>query len=91
MNSLSTGATAPEPNRLHCFHIVADPCPQALLRILGLIAQNSLIPLSVVCERHQDRLHAKIALYGVSPARAGILLAKIAMIVTVRDAHMTAA
>lgn len=88
MNSLSVGATAPEPNRLHCFQIVADPCPQALLRILGLIAQNSLIPLSVVCERHAEQLHAKIALPGLPPERAEILLAKIAAIVTVRDAHM---
>ena len=89
MNSLSVGATAPEPNRLHCFHVVADPCPQALLRILGLIAQNSLIPLSVVCERHAGQLHARIALYGLSPERAEILLAKIATIVTVRDTHLS--
>ena len=88
MNSLSDGATAPEPNRLHCFQIVADPCPQALLRILGLIAQNSLLPLSVVCERHAEQLHARIELHGLSLNRAEILLAKIAAIVTVRDAHM---
>ena len=89
MTSLTNGATAPVPNRLNCFHVVADSCPQALLRILGLVAQNSLIPLSVVCERHEDRLHAKIALYGLSPERAEILLHKIAAIVTVRNAHMT--
>jgi hypothetical protein len=77
---------APAPDDLHCFQITADLCPQALLRILGLVAQLTLIPRSVSCERHDDRLHARLAIDGLSPERAGILLAKISMIVTVREA-----
>lgn len=84
MTVLPDGASAPDD--LHCFQITADLCPQALLRILGLVAQLTLIPRSVVCERVDDRLHARIAVDGLSPERAGILLAKISTIVTVRDA-----
>lgn len=86
MNTLPDGAPAPEPDGLHCFQVTADPCPQALLRILGLVAQLTLIPRSVLCERHDDRLDARIAVDGLSPERAAILLAKISMIVTVREA-----
>ena len=89
MKSLSDGADAPEPNDLNCFHVTADLCPQALLRILGLVAQHMAIPRSITCERHDDRLDARIAVDGLTPERAEILLAKIAMIVTVREARMT--
>lgn len=87
MNTLPDGASA--PSDLHCFEITADLCPQALLRILGLVAQLTLIPRSVLCERHDDRLHARIAIDGLSPQRAEILLAKISMIVTVREAFIS--
>jgi hypothetical protein len=85
MNPTADGACAPY---LHRFHVTADLCPQAMLRILGLIAQNSLIPRRVVCERLEDRLYAEIAVAGLSADRAEILLAKIATIVTVRDARL---
>ena len=79
---------APAPDLYH-LHVTTDLCPQAMLRILGLVAQNSLIPRSIACERHADRLHAQIALDGLSGERAEILLAKISAIVTVREAHVT--
>jgi len=85
MTTLPGGAPAPY---LYRFHVTADLCPQAMLRILGLIAQNSLIPRRIVCERLEDRLYAEIAVAGLSPERAEILLAKIATIVTVRDAKL---
>ena len=80
------GASAPY---LHRFHVTADHCPQAMLRILGLIAQNSLVPRRIVCERLEDRLYAEIAVTGLAPERAEILLAKIATIVTVREARLS--
>ncbi len=70
----------------HFFHVTADLCPQALLRILGLVAQNALIPRSMSCEHHDDRLDVRIAVDGLSPERAEILLHKISAIVTVREA-----
>jgi hypothetical protein len=85
MTTPPESAPAPDPNCLNRFEVIADLCPQVLLRILGLIAQNSLIPVNLVCERRGDHLHARIALDGLPPARAEILLAKIATIVTVRD------
>ena len=86
MTTAPDGAPAPEPNCLYCFQVTADLCPQAMLRILGLVAQHTLIPRSIVCERREDRLHARIAVDGLSPERAEILLAKISTIVTVREA-----
>ena len=71
------------------FHVTADLCPQALLRILGLVAQHMLIPRLMVCERRDDPIRADLALDGLTPERAEILLAKIAMIVTVREALLT--
>lgn len=91
MTIAADSASAPGPNGLHCFHVTTDPCPQALLRILGLVAQQMLIPQSIACERNGDGLSARIAVEGLSPERAGILLAKISTIVTVREAVLTAA
>lgn len=73
----------------HHFHVTADLCPQALLRILGLAAQNSLIPRSVTCERHDDRLEISLSVDSLSPERAEILLHKLSAIVTVREVHVT--
>jgi hypothetical protein len=86
MATAPDSAPAPAPNCLHCFQVTADLCPQVLLRILGLVAQHTLIPHSVVLERHEDRIDARIAVDGLSPERAEILLAKISTIVTVREA-----
>jgi len=83
-------ASAPEPTRLYRFRVTADLCPQAMLRILGLVAQHNAIPRRIVCERLEDRLYAEVSVDGLTVARAEILLAKIAAIVTVRDARMTA-
>jgi hypothetical protein len=69
----------------HRFYVTADLCPQALLRILGLVAQNSLIPRDLICERHDDRLQVQIGVDGLSPERAEILLHKISAIVTVHE------
>ncbi len=86
MTMTSGGAPAPY---LHRFRVTADLCPQAMLRILGLIAQNGLVPRRIVCERLEDRLYAEIAVTGLAPDRAEILLAKIATIVTVREAFLS--
>ncbi|MEZ0242487.1 MAG: hypothetical protein ACAH11_03880 [Sphingomonas sp.] len=86
MTTQSTGAPAPG---LHRFKVTADLCPQAMLRILGLVAQNGLVPRRVVCERLEDRLYAEISVTGLTPDRAEILLAKIATIVTVRDVRLS--
>ena len=88
MTTTTDGVRAPY---LHRFHVTADLCPQAMLRILGLIAQNSLIPRRVVCERLEDRLFAEISVAGLSAERAEILLAKIESIVTVRAVVLSAA
>ena len=77
---------APASNGVSYFQITTDLCPQAMLRILGLIAQNSLIPRSVVCERSDDQLDIEIAVDCLTPERADTLLAKFSTIVTVRRA-----
>lgn len=89
MKTTTDGACAPETDCLYRFQVTTDLCPQALLRVLGLVAQNSLIPRSVACERRGDWLYAKLAIDGLSPARAEILRAKIEAIVTVREAFLS--
>jgi hypothetical protein len=86
MTTLPAGAHAPG---LYRFHVTADLCPQAMLRILGLVAQNGLVPRRIVSERLEDRLYAEILVTGLTPDRAEVLLAKIATIVTVRDARLS--
>jgi acetolactate synthase regulatory subunit len=83
------GAPAPMDCVNH-FHVTADLCPQALLRILGLVSQLSLIPLSLSCARSEDGLEVEIAVDGLSDQRAAVLLAKIETIVTVREARLIA-
>lgn len=90
MTSAQPGASAADDARVTRFDVTADLCPQVLLRILGLVAQHSLVPLGVSVRRRMDRLDASIRVTGLSPHAADVLLAKIAAIVAVREARSDA-
>jgi hypothetical protein len=79
-------ATSPRGHAL-MLRVLAEPCPQVLLRVLGLSAQLDRIPLRVRtrCEGTVQRF--TIALDGLSEHQSQVLLAKVQAIVTVRSAR----
>jgi hypothetical protein len=76
--------------RLIRLGVEADPCPQVMMRVLGLLAQQSLIPLTIAASSTPESIRVEIELDGgiLSEARAERLVHKLAAIVTVRDARV---
>lgn len=89
MSSNHAGARAPALHAPYVFRITTDLCPQVLLRILGLMTPHVELPRTICCVRHHDRIHAEIAVDGITPDGADLLLAKISVIVAVRDAQLS--
>lgn len=84
MTAASTDVDSPLDTGRHEYVVTASLCPQVLLRILGLFAQQSIIPQSIHCEQCENELHATVALINLSSQQAEILHAKIASIVMVQ-------
>lgn len=61
-----------------------DLCPQALLRILGLVAQHGAIPWEIIAERGNAVQRIAIKIDTMPPQALSVLLAKIETVVTVR-------
>lgn len=65
----------------------AMPCPQALLRILNLLAVQDCQPISVRADRNARGQHMLIALEPLEDRAAELLLRKVQAIVTVSRAR----
>ena len=66
----------------------AGICPQVLLRVLGLISQQGLVPLNISYERQRHRLRFLIEMDGLSEHSADVLARKVESIVMVRSARL---
>lgn len=75
-------------DRLTSLTIDTAICPQVTLRVLGLLAQRSLIPLAIAAERRSRSMRLVIELDTLTGAEAELLLAKIEAIVMVRRAKV---
>lgn len=60
--------------------------PQALLRVVGLFAQRSLVPETLTAERTDDGLRVTAAVAGIDARGADILVARLREAVLVIDA-----
>lgn len=57
--------------------IVADECPQLPLRVLGLIAQRSIVPEAFSCRRNNGELIIHITIAAASDHLFSVIVAKI--------------
>lgn len=73
--------------RIVTLSVAADPCPQLLIRVLGLIARHGIVPLSIAAEMRETVHYVAVDIDGVS-AQMKALLAKIEAMVTVRSASV---
>jgi acetolactate synthase regulatory subunit len=73
-------------DRIVTLAVETDPCPQALLRVLGLIAQHGSEPMSIAAERRADGQRITVEIGALPDAGLSTLVAKIEAIVTVRSA-----
>lgn len=73
------GATPARPTRvpLATLHVTAESCPQVLLRVLGLIAQQGLIPYAIDFTRSQHSMRFAVAIDSLPPQRLETLLWKV--------------
>jgi|GEM_PF-1542576 len=78
-------------DRLVTLAVETDLCPQALLRVLGLITQQGLTPISIAAERHDDGQRIAVAIDALPDDRMSLLTARLEAIVTVRNATFAAA
>ncbi|MBC9034037.1 hypothetical protein IAG41_16740 [Sphingomonas sp. JC676] len=74
-------------NTLARLRVEAQLCPQVMMRVLGLIAQQAIVPATIQFERRTRSVRFEIAVDGLSDHSAEILLEKVRMIVTVRNAR----
>lgn len=72
--------------RIVTLSVAADLCPQALLRVLGLIAQHGILPLSIAAERREAAQHFAVDVDNLPDQALAVLLAKIEAIVAVQSA-----
>lgn len=73
------------------FDITVHHDPQALLRVIGLFAQRSLVPERLAVERSGDGLRVAIDVAGLDANGADILVARLREGVLVIDAARHAA
>lgn len=73
--------------RLARLEVQADHCPQVLLRVLGLFAQRSIIPLSMAASRGADEIALTVEIEAPPAEQAEALVARIESIVMVRSAR----
>ena len=67
--------------------VVADICPQVFLRVLGLLAQRDIVPLSIRFDHRPRSLRFEIDVNLRGAADAEIIAAKVGTIVRVRSAR----
>jgi len=69
--------------------VTADLCPQITLRVLGLLAQRSIIPASIIVTGRPRSLLLVILLARDHAQQGAVLLAKVEALVGVRRARLT--
>jgi hypothetical protein len=67
------------------FAIAGDACPQLALRVLGLFAQQDLLPAEVTIRCSEDALDIAIVQPALDPLRAGIIAEKMRAMIMVRE------
>lgn len=87
-SATDTYPTKTPRSKLVRLRVRADHCPQVLLRVLGLIAQQAVIPVTIAAERRTRELRFEIELDGLPDQSAKVLLAKVEAIVAVRSARI---
>ncbi|KQM17231.1 hypothetical protein ASE73_09630 [Sphingomonas sp. Leaf24] len=71
--------------------VTADLCPQITLRILGLLAQRSIIPVTIAVTRRPRSLAMVVVFVPADAQQSAVLLAKIEALVGVRRARLAQA
>lgn len=71
--------------------VTADLCPQITLRVLGLLAQRSIIPATIAVTRRPRSLLLAIEFAPADAQQSAAMLAKIEALVGVRRARLTQA
>ena len=67
------------------FAIAGDACPQLALRVLGLFAQQDLIPAEVTIRCDAEALDIAIVQPALDPRRADIIAEKMRAMIMVRE------
>ena len=75
-------------DRIVTLAVDTDPCPQALLRVLGMIAQQGSAPMSIAAELLDDGQRIAVAIDALPEERLDVLVARIESIVAVRGARV---
>ncbi|HEX7695464.1 MAG TPA: hypothetical protein VF409_13290 [Sphingomonas sp.] len=75
-------------DRIVTLAVETDPCPQALLRVLGTIAQQGLVAMTIAAERFEEGQRVAVAIDALPEERLELLVARIESIVAVRDARV---
>ena len=86
LSNLGTRTKTPRAS-LARLRVEAHLCPQVMMRVLGLIAQQAIVPATIQFERRARSVRFEIEVDGLSDQSAQILLEKVRMIVTVRNAR----
>ena len=74
--------------RIARISVYAMLCPQLLPRVLGLVAQHALVPLTIMSQRRRTTMRLDIEVDGLPEAATAILVEKIRAIITVRSAQL---
>lgn len=85
-NSVTRRTKAPQDS-LARLRVEAQLCPQVMMRVLGLIAQQAIVPATIQFERRARTVRFEIGVNGLSDQSEQTLLEKVRMIVSVRDAR----
>jgi hypothetical protein len=67
------------------FAIAGDACPQLALRLLGLFAQQDLLPAEVTIRHSDEGLDIAIVQSALDCQRAGIIADKMRAMIMVRE------
>lgn len=71
------------------YQVDGHACPQLYLRLLGLFAQQDLIPADIEGQQRDEVLTLSIVQPGIDRRRAEIIAEKMRMITTVRSVTLT--
>lgn len=86
MNTLDRAQDETYEASARTFLVIACSCPQTMMRVLGLFAQQALVPVSVEMHRYGDLSSLRILQDQLDERFAGIILEKIRSIPTVQSA-----
>lgn len=68
--------------------VETEICPQVLLRVLGLLAQRCIVPLTMEAQRSADGMRLEVDMELPADGDSETLTAKIEAIVMVRSARL---